>query len=84
MFRENLINPTCNSVTQKALRKKNKKGAGGGKLLQRTRVKSDQSLAYSDHRPNQTQPSDDLLREQVIIQQHTNKKPESLVVFALC
>lgn len=25
VFRENLINPTCNSVTQKALRKENKK-----------------------------------------------------------
>lgn len=40
MFRENLINPTCNSVTQKAQRKekKKKKRAGGGKLLQRTHL----------------------------------------------
>lgn len=72
MFGENLINPTCNSVTQKALRKENKKRAGGGKLLQRTH--QNQSLAYSNHRPNQTQPSDDLLREQVIIQNRTKEK----------
>lgn len=54
-------------------------------MLQRTPAKSDQSLAYSIHHPNQTQPSDDLLEG---AGDHTTEhKRETIIlgsVFALC
>lgn len=79
MFRENLINPTCNSVTQKALRKegrRKKKELEGGKLFQRTR------LNQINHYPMKHNLQ--MMRDQVIIQNHTKEKLESLLVFALC